>query len=123
MKKYVYVGDARVSKTSYTKLRRDLKAAERLFNITFQLLPDEDCTIPYLGGLAVQVLKDWLQKNVAICPEDLEEPEINPCRGCKDYDGQGGCKSNGGCGEMIEDHFISEEEGFNPYIGCYDWDN
>lgn len=27
-----------------------------------------------------------------------EEPEINPCRGCADYDGHGGCKSNGGCG-------------------------
>ena len=27
------------------------------------------------------------------------EPEINPCRGCEDYDGQGACKSNGGCGE------------------------
>ena len=35
--------------------------------------------------------------------EDWEEPEINPCRGCTDYDGQGGCKSNGGCGaEMNE---------------------
>ena len=30
--------------------------------------------------------------------DDWEEPEINPCRGCTDYDGQGGCKSNGGCG-------------------------
>ena len=27
-----------------------------------------------------------------------EEPEINPCRGCIDYDRRGGCKSNGGCG-------------------------
>ena len=27
-----------------------------------------------------------------------EEPEINPCRGCLDYDGLGGCKSSGGCG-------------------------
>ena len=26
-----------------------------------------------------------------------EEPEINPCRGCEDYDGEGGCKSHGGC--------------------------
>lgn len=31
--------------------------------------------------------------------EDWEEPEINPCRGCTDYDGQGGCKSNGACGD------------------------
>lgn len=28
-----------------------------------------------------------------------EEPEINPCRGCEDYDGKGGCLSHGGCGE------------------------
>ena len=30
--------------------------------------------------------------------DDWEEPEINPCLGCDDYDGRGGCKSNGGCG-------------------------
>lgn len=30
--------------------------------------------------------------------DDWEEPEINPCRGCGDYDGRGGCKSRGGCG-------------------------
>lgn len=27
----------------------------------------------------------------------FEEPEINPCRGCEDYDWKGGCKSKGGC--------------------------
>lgn len=27
--------------------------------------------------------------------EDWEEPEINPCRGCTDYDGQGGCMRRG----------------------------
>lgn len=32
-----------------------------------------------------------------------EEPEINPCRGCTDYDGQGGCKSNGGCGAKMDE--------------------
>lgn len=31
--------------------------------------------------------------------DEWEEPEINPCRGCDDYDGRGGCKSNGGCGK------------------------
>lgn len=31
-----------------------------------------------------------------------EEPEINPCRGCEDYDGKGGCKSNGGCGVRMD---------------------
>lgn len=30
--------------------------------------------------------------------DELEEPEINPCRGCDDYDGRGGCKSHGACG-------------------------
>lgn len=30
--------------------------------------------------------------------ETYKEPEINPCRGCDDYDGYGGCKSEGGCG-------------------------
>lgn len=32
-----------------------------------------------------------------IVEKDFIEPEINPCRGCEDYDGRGGCKSNGGC--------------------------
>ena len=31
--------------------------------------------------------------------------------------------SDGSCPEEFEDHFINEEEGFNPYMGCYDWDN
>ena len=31
-----------------------------------------------------------------------EEPEINPCRGCEDYDGKGGCKSQGGCGAKMD---------------------
>lgn len=33
----------------------------------------------------------------------FEEPEINPCRGCGDYDSKGGCISNGGCGAKIEE--------------------
>ena len=51
--------------------------------------------------------------------EDWEEPEINPCRGCTDYDGHGGCKSNGGCAEPTEP---DNETGYNPYMGCYDFD-
>ena len=35
--------------------------------------------------------------------QEPEEPKINPCRGCDDYDGQGGCKSNGGCGAKIDE--------------------
>lgn len=27
--------------------------------------------------------------------------DINPCRGCDDYDAPDGCKSNGGCGKPI----------------------
>lgn len=34
---------------------------------------------------------------------EWEEPEINPCRGCVDYDGRGGCKSNGGCGANMDE--------------------
>lgn len=34
---------------------------------------------------------------------EWEEPEINPCRGCVDYDGRGGCKSNGGCGAKMDE--------------------
>ena len=32
-----------------------------------------------------------------------DEPYINPCRGCDDYDGHGGCVSQGGCGERKDD--------------------
>lgn len=34
--------------------------------------------------------------------DNLEEPAINPCRGCEDYDGKGGCISKGGCGAKME---------------------
>jgi hypothetical protein len=43
------------------------------------------------------VLKVWREAD-----DDWEEPEINPCRGCDDYDGRGGCKSHGGCGAERE---------------------
>ena len=33
----------------------------------------------------------------------FEEPEINPCRGCEDYDGKGGCKTKGGCADRRGD--------------------
>lgn len=29
--------------------------------------------------------------------DDWEEPKINPCLGCEDYDGRGGCRSHGAC--------------------------
>lgn len=36
--------------------------------------------------------------------DDWEEPKINPCRGCEDYDGRGGCTSHGACvAEMSEE--------------------
>lgn len=34
--------------------------------------------------------------------QEPEEPEINPCRGCADYEGYGRCKSNGGCGADLK---------------------
>lgn len=33
---------------------------------------------------------------------EWQESEINPCRDCVDYDGKGGCKSNGGCAQKID---------------------
>ena len=50
---------------------------------------------------------DWINNDDSsynFCPRcgvdmrpQFEEPEINPCRGCEDYDWKGGCKSKGGC--------------------------
>lgn len=45
---------------------------------------------------------------------ETDEPEINPCRGCSDYDEDGGCLSNGGClsyGEEYDDwsHYLEEK--------------
>ena len=55
--------------------------------------------------------KGWALKRPYYCgycgakmkEDELEEPEINPCRGCVDYDGRGGCKSNGGCGAEMDE--------------------
>lgn len=56
-------------------------------------------------------IKDW-----NYCPHcgasmvnEFEEPEINPCRGCADYDGQGGCISKGGCGARMVDNEAEED--------------
>ena len=52
---------------------------------------------------------DWINNDDSsynFCPccgtdmrPQFEEPEINPCRGCEDYDWKGGCKSKGGCAD------------------------
>lgn len=49
-------------------------------------------------------------KEFLFCPKcgadmrpQFEEPEINPCRGCEDYDGKGGCKTKGGCAGLRGD--------------------
>ena len=47
------------------------------------------------------------EENFCSYGETWEEPEINPCRGCKDYDWNGGCKSNGGCGMDLNDTDIN----------------
>jgi len=38
-----------------------------------------------------------------VSEDDWEEPKINPCLGCDDYDGRGGCRSHGGCAMDEED--------------------
>ena len=57
--------------------------------------------------------------------------DINPCRGCEDYDARDGCKSNGGCGKPITnyDRIVSQKPeeladflwsiGNNPATGNY----
>ena len=50
------------------------------------------CYDNYCGNCGAKMGKD-----------EWEEPEINPCRGCNDYDGRGGCKSNGGCGAKMDE--------------------
>lgn len=56
----------------------------------------------YIDGLCYlchgQELPNYCPNCGAKMDDDWEEPEINPCRGCDDYDGRGGCKSKGGCG-------------------------
>lgn len=59
-----------------------------------------------MGGYVCSICEGFSDFATNYCPycgskmeiNEWEEPEINPCRGCIDYDGRGGCKSNGGCG-------------------------
>ena len=44
--------------------------------------------------------------------DEWQEPEINPCSGCGDYDGRGGCKSNGGCGAKMDEE-VNEDGTLN----------
>lgn len=62
------------------------------------------CDNLWTAWWAVIVPEERMYKEMKYCPncgakmdDDWEEPEINPCRGCDDYDGRGGCKSHGGC--------------------------
>ena len=84
--------------------------------IDFEPVKQERCEFckdgkTFLGAVLV-LGNDGNWHSIRYCPncgakmdEDLqwEESEINPCRGCEDYDGQGGCLSKGGCGERRED--------------------
>jgi hypothetical protein len=45
-----------------------------------------------------ELFTEMMKRSEAARVDEWEEPEINPCRGCDDYDGRGGCKSAGGCG-------------------------
>lgn len=60
--------------------------------------------MPFAGGNIPLVYLSYVKGARVVIPAetseivDWEEPEINQCRGCDDYDGRGGCKSNGGCG-------------------------
>ena len=48
-------------------------------------------------GLTEPIFWRYCPNCGALMDKNWEEPEINPCRGCRDYDGRGGCKSNGSC--------------------------
>lgn len=61
-------------------------------------------SVDYLTGLRKGLIDAYLLLNgltVTTKESDYKEPEINPCRGCEDYDGRGGCKSHDGCGEEM----------------------
>lgn len=63
----------------------------------FPFIPiGEEWYFEKLLGLEVAAMEDKDET-------EYEEPEINPCRGCEDYDSKGGCLSNGGCGERKDD--------------------
>jgi hypothetical protein len=53
----------------------------------------------------IDFIKEFLfcNKCGASMRPQFEEPEINPCRGCEDYDGEGGCKTKGGCADRRGD--------------------
>lgn len=62
--------------------------------------------------------------------DEWQEPEINPCRGCNDYDSQGGCKSNGGCmpkptTTVNRGKWIKVNDDYNNYLYecscCHTW--
>lgn len=73
-----------------------------------ELMKHKQCVYKFGEYKLYAVATDTILKMPVVIPaersEDWEEPEINPCRGCDDYDGVGGCKSHGGCGaERSED--------------------
>ncbi len=57
----------------------------------------------YINEFGFVAIRNYCPNCGAKMDDNWEEPAINPCRGCKDYDGKGGCISNGGCGAKMDE--------------------
>ena len=56
----------KMTQNHYNSMLEDMQAAYRLFENTFQMLPEEECEIAYRGQLALQDLADYVQNHVEI---------------------------------------------------------
>jgi len=89
------------------KKKKAKQEQEVIGDILFNLLKNEQAFETFSN--AVKAVCDSITAYILVLKNRVEEitgyeePEINPCRGCDDYDGQGGCKSNGGCGAKMDE--------------------